>query len=85
MVFSMLNWFRTGPGSEPKVRCTQECHKCRLAIRFGPDKAGTYIYCPRCRASVKLPGQSVDNTNLSGIHLRSDLLAELDKKDAAKP
>jgi uncharacterized paraquat-inducible protein A len=78
----MLDWFRTVPGSEPRLRSTQECHKCRLAIHYGPNKSGTYIYCPRCRASLKLPGNAVLNTGLSGIHLRVDLMAEIAKAEA---
>lgn len=65
MLSSLLQWWL--PGKEERRtrdgRKAHECQRCQLKIRYGPDKAGTFIYCPRCRASVRLPGKARTNWN----------------------
>jgi DNA-directed RNA polymerase subunit RPC12/RpoP len=57
---SITQWWVKDRGHDrPATRGVYDCHKCKLKINYGFDKSGTYISCPRCRVSIKLPDSPV--------------------------
>jgi hypothetical protein len=45
------------PADEPEVhRAT--CPRCDQKVRYGPERAGRVIMCPRCRRRWTLPGDA---------------------------
>ncbi len=56
---NVMNWFRGNKKERETTRYAVNCYKCKQMICYGFDKSGTFIFCPKCRASVKLPDRPV--------------------------
>jgi hypothetical protein len=57
-VKTIVDWLSKDRSKDrPATRGMIPCHKCKLKINYGFDKSGSFINCPRCRVSVRLPAQ----------------------------